>query len=289
MPTDDRIYDVPKTGVYEGLDGKLHDIITHELVTKPFPITALPLNGCYRRSDGSIVDLSSILGQGGGGSGAIIINDGHFFDIALDRDQYFQDNPSELIDRMYVATAGHFEIYIASTGKWEDVTPVAQGPKGDKGDTGPQGIKGDKGDDGDTGEPGAQGPQGVKGDKGDAGEPGAQGPQGPQGEPGEDGSDSMPEPPDDGKRYSRVYDTGTNQYIWAHDNEVQEPFIEEYKGDPYATLPEAPAVIIDVWVMSTAANPQMLLSKDYTVSGKTVTPINPVFGEGMTIKVVYTA
>ena len=250
----DRTYDIPKTGVYEGKDGFLHDILTHEIVLKPYPKTKLPINGTYYRYNGDRVDLADILGQGGSGVGAIVIKDKHFFQDETERDQYFADNPGDLKDHMYIACGDHFQIYIASENTWEDITSIVQGPKGDAGE------------------------------KGDTG---AQGPQGPQGLPGEDGSDSMPEPPNDRKRYSRVWD-GT-QYVWEHDPEVQEPFIEEFKGDPYITLPSPPNIIMDVWIMQTTANPLMLLKSDYTVSGNTITPINPVFGSGMTIKVVYTA
>lgn len=258
MANEIRLYDTPRSGIYEDKDGVLRDILTHEEIKSLRFRTPMPLHGYFQRNDASLVDYRDLMGSGGSG-GVIVINDKHFFQNETERDQYFIDSPSELKDHMYIAVAGGFQIYIESTDAWEDITSIVEGPKGDKGDTG------DKGDDG------------------------AQGPQGPQGEPGQDGSDSMPEPPNDGKRYSRVWDNATEQYIWDHDNEVQQPFIQDFTGDPYITLPETPGIIMDIWIMSSIANPRMLLSTDYTVSGKTITPINPIFGEGMTIKVVYTA
>jgi len=65
---------------------------------------------------------------------------------------------------------------------------AVKGEKGDKGDAfvGSQGAKGDKGDKGDVGKQGLQGIQGLKGDKGDKGKDGKDGRDGRNGKDGKD-------------------------------------------------------------------------------------------------------
>lgn len=95
------------------------------------------------------------------------------------------------------------------------------------------------------------------------------------------------EPPNDGKKYARMYNGST--YVWERVYDVQTPFIQAYQSSPSVTLPVVPHVITEIWVMQTTANPYYLTTGDYTVNGAVITLTNPAFESGMTIKIVYTA
>jgi hypothetical protein len=97
----------------------------------------------------------------GAGSGALAIDDNHFFTTIQERDDYFVANPEELKENTSVVVAG--VLYKWNGSFWVDVTAVIRGPQGIQGPqgipgiTGPQGTRGEPGVDGANGQPGIDG------------------------------------------------------------------------------------------------------------------------------------
>ncbi len=85
----------------------------------------------------------------------------------------------------YIGSNGHWFVYNAETGSYQDTEIQAQG---ETGPAGPQGAKGDTGAKGDQGETGPKGDTGAKGEQGEKGDKGPKGDQGEKGDKGDTGS-----------------------------------------------------------------------------------------------------
>ena len=69
------------------------------------------------------------------------INNNHFFNDDIIRDEYFTNNPTELVEETLISVGLGYQMWTGEI--WQDKTFITRGPQGE---TGPQGIKGDNGE-----------------------------------------------------------------------------------------------------------------------------------------------
>ena len=164
------------------------------------------------------------------------------------------------------------------------------GPVGPQGQTGPAGAQGPQGNPGLIGPVGPVGPAGPQGPKGETGDRGPQGSPGPQGEKGDPGSSDLPDAPaSDGVTYALKDGAWIPLPAAQAVPVVQLPYVTDYNGTQVYTLPKAPDVVFEVWILNGDTSATLLQISDYTWSGTDLTISNPTLSSGMKVRVHYTA